>query len=62
MEQLRRLSVSDPLTGIANYRQLIERLQEEIERSQRTARSFAVLFLDLDGLKDDQRPAWAPRG
>jgi diguanylate cyclase (GGDEF)-like protein len=49
--QLRHLSVTDPLTGIANYRQLIDRLQAEIERSQRTARSFAVLFLDLDGLK-----------
>jgi diguanylate cyclase (GGDEF)-like protein len=49
--QLRHLAVTDPLTGIANYRQLIDRLQAEIERSQRTARSFAVLFLDLDGLK-----------
>ena len=51
LEQLRRLSVSDPLTGIANYRQLIERLQVEIERSQRSGRSFSLLFLDLDGLK-----------
>lgn len=51
-EQLRHLSASDPLTGIANYRQLIDRLQSEIERSQRTTRSFAVLFLDLDGLKE----------
>jgi diguanylate cyclase (GGDEF)-like protein len=51
LEQLRRLSVSDPLTGIANYRQLIERLEEEIERSQRSGRSFSLLFLDLDGLK-----------
>jgi diguanylate cyclase (GGDEF)-like protein len=46
------LSVSDPLTGIANYRQLIDRLQAEIGRSRRTARSFAVLFVDLDGLKE----------
>ena len=51
-KQLRHLSVSDPLTGIANYRQLIDRLQAEIERSERTARSFAVLFVDLDGLKE----------
>ena len=50
-EQLRQLSVSDPLTGIANCRHLIDRLQAEIERSQRTERSFAVLFLDLDDLK-----------
>ncbi len=40
------------MTGIANYRRLSDRLQVEIERSQRTTRSFAVLFLDLDGLKE----------
>ncbi len=50
-EQLHHLSTIDPLTGIANYRQLIDRLQAEIERSQRTARPFALLFLDLDDFK-----------
>lgn len=50
-EELRHLSTTDSLTGIANYRLLIDRLQAEIERSQRTARPFAVLFLDLDGMK-----------
>lgn len=50
-EELRHLSTTDSLTGIANYRQLIDRLQAEIERSQRTVRPFAVLFLDLDGMK-----------
>jgi len=49
--QLHHLSTIDPLTGIANYRQLIDRLQAEIERSQRTARPFALLFLDLDDFK-----------
>jgi diguanylate cyclase (GGDEF)-like protein len=51
-EQLRRLSVSDPLTGIANYRQLIAVLEWEINRSERTGRPFALVFLDVDGLKD----------
>jgi diguanylate cyclase (GGDEF)-like protein len=50
-QQLRHQSVSDPLTGIGNYRHLIDRLQTEIERSQRTGRPFAVLFIDLNGLK-----------
>ena len=50
-DQLRRLAISDPLTGLGNYRQLLERLEGEIKRSQRTGRPFSVLFLDLDGLK-----------
>jgi len=49
--QLRHLSVSDPLTGLANYRQLITVLEGEIRRSQRTERPFALVLLDLDGLK-----------
>jgi diguanylate cyclase (GGDEF)-like protein len=49
--RLRRLSVSDPLTGLANHRRLVTVLQEEIERSGRTERPFALLFLDLDDLK-----------
>jgi len=50
-EQVRHLAVSDPLTGLANYRRLLDALQGEIRRSQRTGRPFAVLLLDLDGLK-----------
>jgi len=50
-EELRRLAVSDPLTGLANYRQLISVLDAEIKRSQRTERGFALLFFDVDKLK-----------
>jgi len=50
-EELRRLAVSDPLTGLANYRQLITVLDAEIKRSLRTERGFAVLFFDVDKLK-----------
>jgi diguanylate cyclase (GGDEF)-like protein len=49
--QLRHLAVSDPLTGLANYRQLVTALEAEIQRSQRTERSFAVVLLDVDSLK-----------
>ena len=48
---LRDLAVRDPLTGLANYRQLIAALETEIRRSQRSQRPFAVLLLDVDGLK-----------
>lgn len=51
VEQARSLSVSDPLTGLANYRKLVDELDVEIKRSARTGRSFAILLLDLDGLK-----------
>lgn len=50
-EQVRHLAVSDPLTGLANYRHLLDVLESETERTNRTGRSFAVLLLDLDGLK-----------
>jgi len=49
--QLRHLSISDPLTGLGNYRHLMAVLQGEIRRSDRTGRSFAVVFLDVDRLK-----------
>jgi two-component system, cell cycle response regulator len=50
-EQIRHLALIDPLTGLANYRRLLDALDLEIKRYGRSARSFAVLLLDLDGLK-----------
>jgi diguanylate cyclase (GGDEF)-like protein len=50
-EQVRHLAVSDPLTGLANYRRLLDVLENETERTDRTGRPFSVLLLDLDGLK-----------
>jgi diguanylate cyclase (GGDEF)-like protein len=50
-ERVRNLAVSDPLTGLANYRQMVEALETEIKRFGRNERPFVVLLLDLDGLK-----------
>jgi diguanylate cyclase (GGDEF)-like protein len=50
-ERAKRLAVSDALTGLANYRMLLERIDLEIRRYQRNCRPFSVLLLDLDGLK-----------
>lgn len=50
-EQVRHLAVSDPLTGLANYRRLLDVLEAETERTNRNGRPFAVLLIDLDGLK-----------
>jgi len=49
--QARLLAITDPLTGLGNYRRLLDVFHAEIERSGRTGRPFAVLLLDLDGLK-----------
>jgi diguanylate cyclase (GGDEF)-like protein len=49
--QLRQMSVSDALTGLGNYRKLATVLEAEIRRSERTERRFAVVFLDVDRLK-----------
>jgi diguanylate cyclase (GGDEF)-like protein len=49
--QLRALVVTDPLTGLPNYRRLLEVLQAEILRADRIERPFSVVFFDMDGLK-----------
>src|SRR6266403_1343426 len=49
--QARLLAITDPLTGLGNYRRLLDVLHAEIERSGRTGRPFAVLLRDLDGMK-----------
>jgi two-component system, cell cycle response regulator len=51
-EEAQRLSLTDPLTGLSNYRYLRESLRREIERATRFGRTLAVLVLDLDHFKD----------
>ena len=50
-DQVRSMAVSDPLTGLANYRRLLSVLEAELERGRRTQRPFSVVLLDMDGLK-----------
>jgi diguanylate cyclase (GGDEF)-like protein/PAS domain S-box-containing protein len=51
-EKTQLLAVTDPLTGLGNYRRLVEALDAEVKRTARTARPFAVLLIDLDQLKN----------
>lgn len=51
-ERLQLLAVTDPLTGLANYRGLQQVLGTEVARFDRTGRPFALLLLDLDELKE----------
>ena len=50
-EHAKQLAVRDPLTGLANYRLLVERVEEQIKRYGRTTKPFVILLMDLDGLK-----------
>ena len=49
--RLHELAITDPLTGLVNYRELLDVMRAEIARSGRTGRPFAVVLLDMDGLK-----------
>lgn len=44
-------AIHDPLTGCLNRRGILERLNEELERSQRTGEQFCVAMCDLDYFK-----------
>jgi diguanylate cyclase (GGDEF)-like protein len=45
-------ALHDDLTGVANRRQLLRRLEHEIESASAVDRSFALLMLDLDRFKE----------
>ncbi|MCY1533436.1 diguanylate cyclase (GGDEF) domain protein [compost metagenome] len=48
---LKEASNRDPLTGLANRRLLIERLKEEVSRTQRQERPFVLAMIDVDHFK-----------
>ncbi|GEM_PF-2779240 len=48
---MQEMANTDGLTGLANHRYFYERLTQEVERSKRYGRSFALAMIDLDGLK-----------
>lgn len=50
-DALRHSALTDPLTGIANRRSLLSRIDYEIVRHARSRHGFAVVMIDLDGFK-----------
>jgi two-component system cell cycle response regulator len=48
VRELRRRSVTDPLTGLWNYGYLQGALHKEVARATRFARPLSILMLDLD--------------
>ena len=55
MDRLRNevaeLALLDDLTGVGNRRYLLQRLEEECARSERSGKPFALLVIDLDSFK-----------
>ncbi len=51
LARIRRLSITDDLTGIYNRRYFFQRFKEELERSTRYGRRTALLMLDIDYFK-----------
>lgn len=48
---IRRLAFYDPLTGLANRRLLLERLNQTLAAAARTGKHGALIFIDLDHFK-----------
>lgn len=41
----------DPMTGLANRRDIMEKMERELSRAQRHLRTFSVMLVDLDDFK-----------
>lgn len=50
-EQAQREARIDGLTGLHNYRWIIETLKREIQRAERYSSALSIFMMDLDGLK-----------
>lgn len=50
-EELRKISITDPLTNLLNRRYFFERISEEIERSKRDGKPFTFMMIDIDNFK-----------
>lgn len=51
-QEMTELAQTDALTELPNRRALIDRLSISFAASRRSARQFALLYIDLDGFKD----------
>ncbi len=51
-DELQRLAVTDPLTGLGNRRQLLHDLRREVVRAQRMQEPLSIVMLDIDNFKE----------
>jgi len=52
LEEIKVLSITDPLTGAFNRRYMLEYMEIELKRSKRYNHSFAFIMCDLDHFKN----------
>jgi len=50
-QEVYRMALLDPLTGLFNRRYIEQRLEDEIKRSERHGRALSVILFDLDEFK-----------
>ena len=59
---LESLALTDPLTGLANRRLLVDRLSMTMVHARREQAGMAVIYLDLDGFKEINNTLGHPAG
>ena len=50
-QEIYKMAILDPLTGLFNRRYIDQRLQDEVARSERHGSPLTVILFDVDGLK-----------
>jgi diguanylate cyclase (GGDEF)-like protein len=50
LQQIEQLETTDELTGVVNYRRLLELVDYELQRHRYTRQALALLMLDIEGL------------
>ena len=50
-ENLRKMSITDGLTGLINHREFYQQLRRELERARRYRHSVSLLIIDVDDFK-----------
>jgi diguanylate cyclase (GGDEF)-like protein len=50
-EQMRKMSITDGLTGLFNHREFYQQLRRELERARRYRHTVSLLIIDVDDFK-----------
>ena len=51
LQHMEQVALTDPLTGLPNHRTMMDRIESELARCQRSQELCAIVFIDLDHFK-----------